>query len=762
MKKFFKNLSKQRIKLVAFLFCFVVLAAPTYANGQTVSGVAAGVAAGAGVGSVVPGVGTAVGAVAGGVAAVVAPAATKFAGGFIGSIAGVVIGWIAYVVNYIIASIFGVAVGILAWFISMVLQLNTNIVQSNIVTSGFRVTLALANLGFVMAIIVIAIMTILRYETYALKKTLWKLVAAAILVNFSLVICAAILNFADTLTLYFLNAFNPGGSISAFDSFSTSLAGAFAPQRVFLNLNAQGQSITDTNYDAFAGAGTSFAPTLVALMNLFFPTIFLMVSVIALAGLFIMLLIRYVYLGILLILMPMAWLLWIFPVTSSQWQKWWHNFIKWTIFAPVVMFFLYLALMTLGGANANQVNDPSSFFNGLGITQNINSPSAGFVSTTLGGSSPTFGSTILGSLLQMVMMVAIVFAGLFMANSMGIMFADTTLKGAKYVTSSFGKFASRRGVIGAGWAMNKARIPKAVGWLQKGVGAKPQGLLAKAYKYSGAEYAGQKLGYGLHAVHVATREGAVDEAEKRVAGMKKREAIGLFFGGTNPEKIVIMKRAAKDGFIKDLDLKNNLKENIFKAYHIEIPNYKDVSEGKGAMLNEEAINALETALTTGNDDTLDEAIRKIVVSTTKGKIGSNDNIGDIYGSHGRDENGNYKTFGGLSGEETQKWLRSLTKNIVTKNFALISSMIPKMNSKERDNFSELFEEVIKGLRATGNKKDADDADEKEKNYKRIITSNTLGYAEPVAAAASGTAPGGGAPAGGGASSGGTPGGGTTP
>src|SRR3989338_1135608 len=404
-----------------------------------------------------------------------------------GGILGSVIAWIVYVINYIIATIFGVFISIIAWFIGIVIQINTNIVNTPIVQNGFSITLAVANLGFVMAIIVIAIMTILRYETYALKKTLWKLVAAAILVNFSLVICAAILNFADTLTLYFLNAFNPGGSISAFDSFSTSLAGAFAPQRVFLNLNAQGQSITDTNYDAFAGAGTSFAPTLVALMNLFFPTIFLMVSVIALAGLFIMLLIMYVYLGILLILMPMAWLLWIFPVTSSQWQKWWHNFIKWTIFAPVVMFFLYLALMTLGGANANQVNDPSSFFNGLGITQNINSPSAGFVSTTLGGSSPTFGSTILGSLLQMVMMVAIVFAGLFMANSMGIIFADTTLKGAKYVTSSFGKFASRRGVIGAGWAMNKARIPKAVGWLQKGVGAKPQGLLAKAYKYSGAE-----------------------------------------------------------------------------------------------------------------------------------------------------------------------------------------------------------------------------------------------------------------------------------
>src|SRR3989338_1738048 len=152
-----------------------------------------------------------------------------------GGILGSVIAWIVYVINYIIATIFGVFISIIAWFIGIVIQINTNIVNTPIVQNGFSITLAVANLGFVMAIIVIAIMTILRYETYALKKTLWKLVAAAILVNFSLVIAGAILNFADNLTLYFLNGFNqgcttgtstgvPGFTNSPFDCFATSVA----------------------------------------------------------------------------------------------------------------------------------------------------------------------------------------------------------------------------------------------------------------------------------------------------------------------------------------------------------------------------------------------------------------------------------------------------------------------------------------------------------------------------------------------------------
>ncbi len=665
--------------MAIFAFCFVVLVAPTYANGQTAGGVAAGITAGAIAGSVIPGVGTAVGAAVGGVAAVVAPAATKFAGNAVGAFAGVVIGWIVFVINYVVAFIFGIAVGILAWFISIVLQLNTNITHSNIVLSGFNVTLALANLGFVLAIIVIAIMTILRYETYSLKKTLWKLVAAAILVNFSLVICAAILNFADTLTLYFMTAFNPaGGGGSSFDSFATSLAGAFRPQSIFLNLNAQGgQTFDAANFDKFAGAGTSFVPTLVALMNLFFPTLFLIVSVIAMAGLFIMLLIRYVYLGILIILMPLAWLLWIFPVTSGQWHKWWSKFIQWTIFAPVVMFFLYLALMTLGGASANQVSNPTSFFSGLGITADMNSPIGGFVSTSLGGASPSFGTMFLGSFLQMVMMVAMVFAGLFMAQSMGIMFADTTMKGMKAVTSGFGRLVGRKGLQTAGMAMNKLKVREGAQKLQQTQFGKGRGRIGRALG-AVANYGTGWLGRGMENVTVGTREDLVKDAKKRLAEKTDDQLANNRSTYNAHERVAADQLLFERGALEKVRNEEDL-EPDFKAFNQGGSLAKMQKQGQFA--NNKILEALPEAMK-GNLTELNLALKEFIKTLSKSDISSNKQLNDIF-SGGK--------FMGRDADHMKVLNQAMIKEMAINNPQLIAAIIPKLKGEALENFQKLFE-----------------------------------------------------------------------
>src|SRR5690348_2301292 len=104
------------------------------------------------------------------------------------NIAGGVVGWIAYIVIFIATTIAGVVIAFETYLIGVVLQLSNNLVNTLAVQSGFQVTLAVANLGFILAIIIIALATILRRETYGIKKSLWKLIVAAILVNFSLII----------------------------------------------------------------------------------------------------------------------------------------------------------------------------------------------------------------------------------------------------------------------------------------------------------------------------------------------------------------------------------------------------------------------------------------------------------------------------------------------------------------------------------------------------------------------------------------------
>ncbi|MEK7195576.1 MAG: hypothetical protein AAB655_02685, partial [Patescibacteria group bacterium] len=164
---------------------------------------------------------------------IIAPNLTSAVGDLfdINGIAAKAIGYAIFVINYVIALIASVFIAIEAWIIGIMLQINSNIVSGPIAQKGFEATLAIANLGFVLAIIVIALATILRRETYGIKQLLWKLVFAAILVNFSLVIAGVIMGIGDGLTKQFLeSAFQ-----NDYSKFAASIASAFQPQKLMLS-----------------------------------------------------------------------------------------------------------------------------------------------------------------------------------------------------------------------------------------------------------------------------------------------------------------------------------------------------------------------------------------------------------------------------------------------------------------------------------------------------------------------------------------------
>ena len=96
------------------------------------------------------------------------------------------------------AWIFGALISVESCLISVVLNINAGILHTSFVQTGFSISLSVANLAFVLGIIVIALATILRIESYSIKKMLWKLVVMAILVNFGLVIIAPIVGFSNS------------------------------------------------------------------------------------------------------------------------------------------------------------------------------------------------------------------------------------------------------------------------------------------------------------------------------------------------------------------------------------------------------------------------------------------------------------------------------------------------------------------------------------------------------------------------------------
>ncbi len=378
-----------------------------------------------------------------GIFAVFLPVHTTHADLFgISSLAGGVIGYVAFGVIYIITTIAAFLMSLLTYEIAIVLQLSNNIVNTFAVQTGFTVTLAVANLGFVLAIIIIAIATILHRESYGIKSTLWRLVVAAVLVNFSLVIGGAIINFGDTLTNSFLAQLPASNGLSGAGAFAQDLAGAFAPQRALLTVTS-----TDNTIITSGGAGSikvntgdDIAALITPLVGIFSAAALLIVIIITLAVFLIMLLIRYVTLAFLLILMPFAWLLWLFPSTKKHWSSWWNEFIRWTFFAPIVVFFLWLAIATAKAMHGSLAGNPLAFLQGTSYQPTGNPLLAG-VSSTFG----TVVGNVVTTMLQGVIVVGLAVGGMYVANKLSITGAGAGIGAMKSVGRAVGNYAGRRG-----------------------------------------------------------------------------------------------------------------------------------------------------------------------------------------------------------------------------------------------------------------------------------------------------------------------------
>ena len=91
---------------------------------------------------------------------------------------------------------------LLNWIISTVLY--TPITSASVVATGWPIVRNFANAIIVLALIAIAMATILRIKDYEAKSLLPKLIIAALLINFSLVICGIIID-AASITIRFFN-----------------------------------------------------------------------------------------------------------------------------------------------------------------------------------------------------------------------------------------------------------------------------------------------------------------------------------------------------------------------------------------------------------------------------------------------------------------------------------------------------------------------------------------------------------------------------
>ena len=102
------------------------------------------------------------------------------------------------------------------------------------------------------------------------------------------------------------------------------------------------------------------APSLLEIAGLHVAILIEIMVFLILVGLAFSFLARYFILSFLLVLSPIVWLFWVFPSTQKLWKQWWSQFIHWCLYAPVMLFFIWLTLIITTGDNANKFYDQAS------------------------------------------------------------------------------------------------------------------------------------------------------------------------------------------------------------------------------------------------------------------------------------------------------------------------------------------------------------------------------------------------------------------
>lgn len=250
--------------------------------------------------------------------------------------------------------------------------LNTELATYKFIGVGWGIMRDIANLGFVLFIILIALATIIRYQEYEAKKLLPRLIMVAILVNFSLAIPTVFLNFSNVLTHYFLDRVGDpsapifeGGATGSV-RFAYELVTIFKPQN-FIITNPSQEDIAILAGPAL-GVGEGMLNFASSMTARFMNMIFLVLAILVIGTLAILFMVRFIMLSFLLVLGPVAWLTWVIPGLENNFKSWWKKFIQHTFFMPISIFFIYLVILTGDGFYAIAQNRETNLFTAEGIS----------------------------------------------------------------------------------------------------------------------------------------------------------------------------------------------------------------------------------------------------------------------------------------------------------------------------------------------------------------------------------------------------------
>jgi len=205
------------------------------------------------------------------------------------------------------------------------------------VNIGWEFTRGLVNLVFVLIAVFIGLGTMLRLQGYRLQTTLASLIVVALLINFSGVLVALVVDIANLIMNVFIKLVAGVGN------------------QVFQNIFFTGKAFVNTLVASTPGNAEGLLDILIAgiVYGAVMAILYLLASI-AFLVLFLIFLLRTIILWVLVILAPLAFAAYILPSTRRFWNQWWTALIQWAFVGIPILFFLYLSLliMNLGPATS--------------------------------------------------------------------------------------------------------------------------------------------------------------------------------------------------------------------------------------------------------------------------------------------------------------------------------------------------------------------------------------------------------------------------
>lgn len=493
-----------------------------------------------------------------------------------------------------VAGTFGALIA--GYLVDFGLSLNLSLNTSNaIIDEGYGIILALVNLGFVIAIIIIAFATIFRRSGWDAQSTLARLIIAALLVNFSLFFGLMILNVGTNLMGTILGGACPG----------TDFASTFHISRMYNNIesflsSAQSASPSVPSISPSLNLVIDFLAKifnnfLIAVLSLFLSALLTIIGMMTLLGIFLFLIARYVAVTILLIFMPIAWLGLIFPKldipgVGNAWGGWWKQFLRWVFYGPIIAFFLYMTVRLISYLGSQQAADNVA---GIGLA---------------------------GGFAQMLVVVVFSLGGLYAANKIGI-------AGASAVYGSVAKMGAKQlasikasGVGIAASALRTKPAGKVAGWMAGGK------LTIPGTKF--------KVPTGMKEIGRAALEAEAYTRKQAEAGAKRYEALtpkqkNQLLVGMRPnsaEYAKVLESLLKEGSL-DPELANGqLRERVKRG--LEWSKHGDLYK----RLEQFTVNTSKSLeeLTKGNLDDAAREIRRVFDEAKDNDFGKNIKLGRFF------------------------------------------------------------------------------------------------------------------------------------